>query len=302
MCPRRCGANRYRAAGACGEGAEVRVAKVMLHRWEEPCISGSDGHRGSGAVFFSGCPLRCVFCQNRDISRGGAGETVSPERLAEIFEKLEAAGAYNINLVSPTQFACQITKALDLFRPTVPVVFNTGGYERVEAIRALKGYADIYLTDFKYGTNSVGAKYSACPDYTDAALPALRAMVETVGTPVFSGGGMLRSGVIVRHLVLPGQRHDSLKVLEKIADAVGTKNIILSLMSQYTPDFAPPDMPEIRRRVTTFEYESVRNAALEMGFEGYSQDASSSDCRYTPDFSRAAGGREHSDIENGRIS
>lgn len=284
VCPRRCGADRYSTPGACGEGADIRVAKVMLHQWEEPCISGSDSSRGSGAIFFSGCPLKCVFCQNKAISRGGVGEIYSTEQLSEEFKLLEAQGAYNINLVSPTHFTPQIIKALDIYRPKLPVIFNTGGWERPETISALSGYADIFLTDFKYGSNETARKYSACVEYIETAAAALKEMVHITGAPVFDSKGMLCRGTVIRHLILPGCRKDSVTALEKIAETVAPSSIILSLMSQYTPDFAPKNIPSLCRRVTTFEYEYVRDAALSMGFDGYSQDVSSAKRAYTPDF------------------
>lgn len=264
----------------------MRVARTMLHKWEEPCISGTDPERGSGAVFFTGCHLKCVFCQNKVISRGGEGEVYSPRRLAEEMQKLEQAGAYNINFVSPTHFTSQIIEAMDIYRPRVPAVFNTGGYELASTVEALEGYADIFLTDFKYGDDAYAAGLSACEDYVSYAAEALKAMVRVAGKPRLSEDGMMRGGVIVRHLVLPGGRHDSVIALRRVADAVGAENVILSLMSQYTPEFAPESMKSLRRKVTTFEYESVRSAALEMGFQGYCQDASSAKSCYTPDFSQ----------------
>lgn len=284
ICPRRCGVNRYHAPGACGEGADIRVAGVMLHQWEEPCISGSDSSRGSGAIFFSGCPLKCVFCQNKAISRGGVGEVYSVGQLADAFKSLEARGAYNINLVSPTHFIPQIIEALDLYRPALPVIFNTGGWERPETVSALEGYADIFLTDFKYGSNETARAYSSCDEYTDTAAASLAGMVRITGSPKFDTEGMLARGTIVRHLILPGCRRDSVAALKRIASVVSPDNVILSLMSQYTPDFAPKNIRALCRRVTTFEYEYVRDAALSLGFQGYSQDISSAKSVYTPDF------------------
>lgn len=284
VCPRECGADRYTAAGACGEGADMRIAKTMLHRWEEPCISGNDDSRGSGAVFFSGCPLKCVFCQNKEISRGKKGGIYSPEQLAEEFKKLISLGAYNINLVSPTHFIPQIIEAIKIYRPSVPVIFNTGGWEKAESIAALDGYADIFLTDFKYGSNETARAYSACGEYVETAASALREMVRITGSPQFDSDGMMRRGTIVRHLILPGCRKDSVAALERVAETVSPKDVILSLMSQYTPDFAPKNIPRLCRRITTFEYEYVRDAALSLGFDGYSQDTASAQRSYTPDF------------------
>ncbi len=286
LCPRRCGADRTRSVGICGSGDTVRVAKTMLHKWEEPVISGTDGDRGSGAIFFDGCPLHCVFCQNKAISCGGVGEPVSPERLGEMMLELQSAGAYNINLVSPTQYTPLICEAIDLCRDslTVPVVWNTGGYETVETIRMLRGYVDIYLTDFKYGSADTAARYASAPDYPDAARDALTEMVSQAGAPVIGWDGMMKRGVILRHLVLPGERRDSEAVLRTVAHAVGSENVLLALMRQYTPDFYEGDRGNLKRRLTSFEYGYVRDIAETLGFDGFIQDAESAKASYTPDF------------------
>lgn len=288
MCPRRCGADRENGErGVCGAGRGIAVARVMLHPWEEPCLTA----RGAaGAVFFSGCPLGCVYCQNRAISRPRpdgslAGETWDEERLAGAFLSLQAAGAGCIDLVSPTQYARQILAALGAVkaRLTIPVVWNTGGYETPETVAACAGLVDIFLTDMKYGTAEPAARYSRAPDYPRAALAALAEMVRQTGAPVWDGDALVR-GVIVRHLILPGGRHDSEAALAAAARTVAPETVILSLMRQYTPDFAPPEEKALRRRVTTFEYECVREAALRLGFSGYGQEASSARAQYTPDF------------------
>ncbi len=286
QCPRRCGARRADGeTGLCGAGREMRVARVMLHEWEEPCLGTP-----SGAVFFCGCPLRCVYCQNRPISRprepgGVAGEAWDAGRLREECLALAAAGAQNIDLVSPTQYAADILAALAPIKDRlgVPVVWNTGGYETPETVEACRGIVDIFLTDFKYGTPETAAAYSGAPDYPDAAAAALSAMVRQTGAPVWDGA-RLRRGVIVRHLVLPGSRRDSILALRRAAEAAGPSRVILSLMRQYTPDFAPAAFPALGRRVTTFEYESVREEALRLGFSGFGQDASAAVAAYTPDF------------------
>ncbi len=284
ICPRRCGVDRERSRGFCGEGADARVAKVMLHRFEEPCISGT---RGSGAIFFSGCSVKCAFCQNRDISRGGAGETVTPAELAKEMISLRDRGAHNINLVTPTHFTERIIEALDLVKDKlgIPVVWNTSGYELPETVRRLGGYADVFLTDFKYSSQALSAKYSAAPDYAEYASASLREMVRITGRPVFEDG-MLTRGVIVRHLVLPGAYRDSIAVLQRIADTVGTEDVLLSLMAQYTPEFANEGFPELQRRITTFEYKKALGEARRLGFDGFSQSISSASPRYTPDFER----------------
>ena len=277
-------ADRTEGSGLCGEGDVMRIAKIMLHRWEEPCISGTDPHRGSGAVFFSGCSLHCSYCQNKAISCGGRGSTCTPSDLAEKLKELEAMGAYNINFVTPTHFVPMIINALDIYRPSIPTVFNTSGYEKEEAILSLEGYADIFLTDMKYGTTELAEKYSAAPDYPKVALKAIKAMTKCAKNAEFSPDGMMKRGVIVRHLVLPGGRHDSVTALKALKETVGSENIILSLMSQYTPDFYSGEYKALRRRTTTFEYEYVRNCALEMGFSGFGQDRQSSVAAYTPEF------------------
>jgi len=284
VCPRSCKVDRTSAVGICGEGEEMRIAKIMLHKYEEPCISGSDPSRGSGAVFFSGCPLRCVYCQNKDISRGGAGRLYSPKALADELCRLEAMGAYNINLVTPTHFIPQIIKTLDIYKPSVPTVFNTSGYETVESVRSLSGYADIFLADMKYASGELAARYSKASDYPRVALRAIREMVAVAGKPRFDDDGMMKGGVILRHLVLPGQRRDSAAVLRAVANEIGTENVVLSLMSQYTPEFAPAEYPELCRRVTSFEYGFVLDTAVELGFSGFCQDRQSAKTLYTPDF------------------
>ncbi len=287
VCPRECGINRYEKNGYCGEGADIRVSKIMLHHFEEPIISGApDDTRGSGTIFFTGCPLHCVYCQNNAISCGGKGETITPAQLADKMLHLEQMGAYNINLVTPTHFTPQIIQALDIAKPrlSIPVVFNTGGYEKVETIRALDGYADIFLTDFKYGTEAAAKKYSAAPDYPQIAADALSEMFRITGEPHFENG-MLKKGVVLRHLVLPGGRYDSIAALRLAAQAVPAEKIILSLMRQYTPEFTPATFKELKRKITTFEYNFVLNEALSLGFDGFSQDKSSATTVYTPDFS-----------------
>lgn len=254
----------------------------MLHRWEEPCISVG---AGSGAVFFSGCSLHCVYCQNGKISRGGVGELTGVSRLAEIFLELQAKGAANINLVTPTHFTVQIAEALRSVRDklTIPVVWNTSGYEKAKTLELLDGLVDVFLTDFKYASPELAAKYSGAPDYPEVALSAVGKMVSLVGEPVFDGR-TLRRGVIVRHLVLPGCRRDSMEILRLTAENVGVKKVLISLMSQYTPEFLPCGYPEINRRVTTFEYDSVCAEARRLGFDGFTQSRESASAAYTPDF------------------
>lgn len=286
VCPRECRVDRYREKGVCGVGASILVSKTMLHKFEEPCISGCDPERGSGAVFFSGCSLKCVFCQNKAISRGEHGKAYTPKELADEMLRLQDMGAYNINLVTPTHYIPQIIDALDIAKPklAIPVIFNTGGYEKAEAIRALNGYADIFLTDFKYGTAELAKKYSGAENYPHVAAKALAEMLRITGAPQFDENVMMHRGVIIRHLVLPGGRRDSEEALRLIGNTVPPSHVLLSLMRQYTPDFAPEHMKELRRKVTSFEYDHVLSVATALGFVGFSQDRSSAQTIYTPDF------------------
>ena len=233
LCPRRCGADRTKAQGLCGGGAGVKAARAALQFWEEPCISGT---RGSGTVFFSGCALRCCYCQNYAISAENFGKEISVQRLAEIFLALQGQGAHNLNLVTAGHYLPWVCEALDLVKGelSIPVVYNTGGYETPEAIAALRGYVDIWLTDLKYRSKALSAEYSAAPDYFDVASAALEAMLAQAGPPRFDADGILQSGVIVRHLALPNAGADTRAVLEYLA-TLPRGSFLLSLMSQYTP-------------------------------------------------------------------
>ena len=292
VCPRKCGVNRTESAGYCGASDKIEVSKIMLHRWEEPCISGTDEKRGSGAVFFTHCPLGCVYCQNRDISRRSCSGTVyTAAGLAEVFLKMQRNGAYNINLVSPTQYTPQIIEAVKLAKAgglTLPVVWNTGGYELPETIRELAATVDVFLTDFKYASPETAELYSAAKDYPGIAALSLAEMHKITGNCEFDGNGMMTRGIIVRHLILPGHRADSVDVLRKIAETLPVENIRLSLMAQYTPEFLENDpvgkYKKIRRRITSFEYTAVLDEAKRLGFDGYSQERTSATKKYTPDF------------------
>jgi len=284
ICPRECNADRENGRlGFCLCDDKIRVAKVMLHHWEEPVISGKNG---SGAIFFSGCPLKCVFCQNQGISQRTKGKSVSENELSDIMLDLQEKGAHNINLVTPTHFVPQIIKSLDIAKPKlkIPVVYNTSGYEKVETLRMLDGYVDIYLPDFKYYSSELSSKYSKAPDYFEVASKALLEMHRQVGKVVLDENGIMQKGMIVRHLVLPSCRKDSIKVLEELAKLLPVTDIKLSLMSQYTPEFAPIEYPELSRRITTFEYNSVLDKALELGFDGFFQEKTSATKKYTPEF------------------
>ena len=285
LCPRRCGIDRSEGIGYCSSGDKIKVAKVMAHYWEEPPISGT---KGSGAIFFSGCPLKCVYCQNHDISHGGVGKEISVSRLSEIFLELQSRGVHNINLVSPTQYADKIRDALDMVRGklTIPVVYNTGGYELPEEIEKMAGYVDVYLTDMKYFSPELSEKYSRAKDYYEVASRSLRSMVSQQPKCEFDEDSIIKKGVIVRHLVLPSHRKDSINILDRVAEICGVDNVKLSLMSQYTPEFCKGEYPELKRRVTTFEYNSVVEHAMKLGFDGYIQERSSASSIYTPDFKK----------------
>lgn len=285
LCPRACGARRAEGAlGACGEGEEMRIARIALHPYEEPPISGKNG---SGAVFFCGCPLHCVFCQNKAISRGGDGRPYSSEELADELLRLEALGAANINLVTPTHFTDGIIKTLERVKPrlSVPVVYNTSGYESVRTLRELEGLVDVYMPDFKYASSELAEKYSHASDYPSVAEKALCEMYRQVGEYRIGEDGTLKRGLLVRHLVLPSHRADSIAVLRRIAELLPVGAILLSLMSQYTPDFALDcEYKELHRRVTRFEYEAVLAVAEELGFDGFRQSRTSAEKKYTPNF------------------
>ena len=286
LCPRACGVDRESRLGFCASPEDAAVSRVSLHMWEEPPISGE---RGSGTIFFSGCNLRCVFCQNKAISRGAADAKIyGADALAELFLSVEEMGAHNINLVTPTHFVSTVSKALEKVksRLSIPVVYNSSGYELASSLRMLDGLVDVYLPDLKYASGELAAKYSSAPDYPEIAKAALREMYRQTGAVAFDEAGMITRGVIVRHLVLPSHRKDSIAVLDTLAELLPIKDIRLSLMSQYTPEFATDcDFRELHRRVTTFEYNSVLDHAFSLGFEGYFQHRSSASASYTPDFS-----------------
>ena len=285
LCPRRCGVNRNSGArGFCGAGSAVRVARTMLHRWEEPCLVGA---HGAGAVFFAHCTLRCVYCQNHAISHEGRGREIATEELAAAFLSLAAEGAATLDLVTPTHYTPQILTALTLARArglNLPIVWNTSGYETTENIARLAGTVDIYLPDLKYATEESGRLYSCAPDYAAVVWDALAAMVAQVGSVQFAPDGRLLSGVLVRHLVLPGHRHESIVLVRRLWETFGDA-IQLSLMRQYTPLYRAAEFPPLHRRLTTFEYESVVAAARELGMERvYVQGAEAVGAQYVPDF------------------
>ena len=286
LCPRRCGASREREAGFCRSGEDIRIARAALHHWEEPPISGE---RGSGAVFFTGCPLGCRYCQNYEISAGTqAGWALTPEQLSETFFRLVGERAHNINLVTPTHFLPGIRRALLHRRLPVPVVYNTSGYERADALPALEGLIDVYLPDFKYAEPALAADLSGAPDYPETALAAIREMVRQVGAPVYDVDGMMVKGVLIRHLILPGHTKNSIAVLERVAKEF--PGIPVSLMAQYTPwgqaksPGGIPGYPELSRGITRRELEKVQAVLFDLGLDGFVQDRAAKGKGFIPDF------------------
>ena len=280
LCPRNCNIDRNFKTGYCGCSNDIKVAKYMLHFGEEPCISGV---RGSGTIFFSGCSLRCVFCQNYPISHELKGEIVSPERLGEMMIELRDKGAHNINLVTGTHFADKIAAVLEKYKSllNIPIVYNCSGYENVETLKMLDGLIDIYLPDLKYYSNEISKRYSAASDYFEKAFPALKEMLHQQPKAIFSGD-ILNKGVIVRHLVLPGFYHHSIKLLDTIKELDNVP--LVSLMRQYTPCYDAEKFPEINRKLTTFEYEKVVDHCADIGLEGYMQKKGCENLDMTPDF------------------
>lgn len=286
LCPRECHVNRLGGErGYCRETAELVVARAGLHMWEETSISGENG---SGTVFFSGCNMRCIFCQNYIISSAKAGKVITTERLAQIFIELQEQGAGNINLVTPTHYVLQIMEAIEQARKwglDLPIVYNTSGYEKAETLRMLKGYVDIYLPDFKYIDKELAKNYSNAPDYPDYARQALAEMYEQTGGFQIDGQtGMMRSGVMVRHLVLPGHGRDSREVIRYLHETYKDQ-IMISIMNQYTPMQQVSGHPLLGRKVTKREYEKVVDYALEIGVEcGYIQEGETASESFIPDF------------------
>lgn len=285
LCPRMCGADRLAGQrGYCGMPAELMAARAALHMWEEPCISGKEG---SGAVFFSGCNLRCVFCQNRTIAGGKTAKAITVEHLSEIFLRLQCEGANNINLVTPTHYMPQIREALLIARGkglVIPAIYNCGGYERVEALRELEGLIDIYLPDLKYVSPQLSLRYSKAKDYFRTAKEAIKEMVRQQPEPVFDGDGRMKRGVIVRHLMMPGALEDSKRVVRYLYRNFGNR-IYISIMNQYTPMGEFPDMPELNQPVDRKEYEELTDYAVSLGVEqGYIQEGETAKESFIPLF------------------
>jgi len=284
ICPRRCPVNREVQAGFCGAGPLPRVARAMLHQWEEPPISGT---RGAGAVFFSGCNLRCVFCQNSDISKRITGIEMDASALADLFLRLEQAGAHNVDLVTPTPHAHVLAKAIALAKKrglSIPVVWNSNAYENVEMLKRFEGLVDVYLPDLKYVSGALSQKYSGAADYFAVAGEAIKEMARQTGPFVTDGQGIAKKGTLVRHLVLPGSADDTRRVIDFLADELGS-SVRLSLMRQYTPMYAALSMPFLNRRLTKREYDRAVEYALLRGLEDvFIQKGGSADAAYTPAF------------------
>ena len=285
QCPRQCGVSRKEALGFCGVPEQPKVAKAFLHMWEEPCISGT---LGSGAVFFSGCNLKCIYCQNYDISQNNDGKVISIERLQEIFTELINKGAHNINLVNPSHYTSAIKQALTTMKQQdilmVPVVYNTNSYEKIDALKSMEGLVDVYLPDIKYSSEKTSLKYSSAQDYPEVSQKAVIEMYNQVGNPVLDATGLIKRGLIIRHLILPGHVKESINVLDWISENF-PKSVYVSLMSQYTPYYDAHKYPEINRPITRNEYERVVNHLYKLGLEeGYIQERQSADIQYIPNF------------------
>lgn len=280
QCPRRCNVDRENALGYCKAPNAYKLARASLHFWEEPCISGKSG---SGAVFFSGCNLGCVFCQNYEISHKCKGVEVSEERLIRIFEHLVDEGANNINLVNPTHYAVQLAHTLKKYKPPVPVVYNTSGYDSVDTLKLLDGLVDIYLPDFKYMRNDKALRYSRAEDYPQFAMAALTEMKRQVGNDVFDENGIMKRGMIIRHLVLPGNTNSAIQALDYLAENFG--DTYISVMAQYVPCTNLSEYKEINRKITKREYDKVVDHILELGLEKvFLQKLESATEDYIPDF------------------
>ena len=282
LCPRRCGALREarEGNGFCHMGADAVVARAALHFWEEPCLSGT---RGSGAVFFTGCTLQCVFCQNYEIStQRKTGKILSPKQLSAVFRRLVDQGAHNLNLVTATQFVPVVVEALSLWKPPVPVVYNCGGYETLETLRRLEGFVDIYLPELKYADDGLARSLSGAGDYAEVSHAAVLEMTRQTGPAVYDENGMMRRGTLVRHLILPGHTRDSIAVLDWIA--ANLPGVPVSLMAQYVPCGKAEQMPGLNRKITEREYQKVQEHLFSLNLDGYVQERKSARKDFIPSF------------------
>ncbi len=287
LCPRECHVNRNAGEiGYCGQTANLTAARAALHFWEEPCLSGT---KGSGAVFFSGCNLRCVYCQNHEIAHGLSGRKITVSRLSDIFLELQEKGAHNINLVTPTHFVPQIITALKAAKKqglSIPIVYNTSAYEKTDTLKKLEGLVDIYLPDLKYQDSLLSERYSHAPDYFETAARAIAEMVRQVGAPVFTADAdsLMKKGVIVRHLLLPGCQRDARRILLYLHETYGN-DIYVSIMNQYTPLPQTETVPELNRRISAREYEKIIDFAISIGIEnGFIQEGETASESFIPAF------------------
>ncbi|MCI1944615.1 radical SAM protein [Clostridium luticellarii] len=285
LCPRKCGINRLEGTiGFCNAGKNVKIAKVSLHKWEEPCISGT---AGSGTIFFSHCNLKCVFCQNHSISAENTGKEVSIKRLSNIFLEQQKRGAHNINLVTPTHYIPQIIQALQIAKSeglTLPILFNTNSYQTTDALKALNGYVDVYLADLKYFSNKYSVKYSSAPDYFSYASKSIREMYNQVGAPKFNNDGLITKGVIIRHLMLPGLLFDSKKIIDYIYNTYGD-SVYISIMNQYTPMYHSYKFPEINKVLNPAHYDCFINYCISLGIKNaFIQESGTCSENFVPNF------------------
>jgi putative pyruvate formate lyase activating enzyme len=284
LCPHECGIDRTKYVGKCRASGNIKIALASIHHYEEPCISGP---KGSGTVFFSHCNLNCIFCQNYKISSGGFGREISTNHLAQVFIKQQEKGVHNINLVSPTIYALQIKEAIKIAKEkglTIPIIYNSSGYEKAETIRQLKGYVDIYMPDLKYVDNLLAEKYSNAPKYFEYATQSILEMYHQVGEPVFNEEGILQKGLIIRHLVLPNHIENTKKVLTWIKENLDS-NVLVSVMAQYFPSFKAKENKELNRKLTKREYKKVEEYLYQMNLEnGYIQELGNHEEEYVPNF------------------
>lgn len=282
LCPRECGGYRdeSKGNGYCGASRIMKAARIAPHYGEEPCISGE---RGSGAIFFSNCVMRCVFCQNYQISHDGFGKELTPEALAQKFKLLEDMGVHNINLVSGTQYIPQIRESLMIYKPAIPVIFNCGGYEKAQSLKLLSGLIDVYLPDFKYANDAMALEYSSAQNYRATAISAIDEMIAQTGNLRFDENGMILGGTIIRHLVLPFATKNSIEVLKIIKNMFGD-SVLVSLMAQYTPYGKALEHKRLNRKITKREYQKVLDVLLELGLDGYAQELESSGKEFIPSF------------------
>ena len=279
LCPRRCNADRSSHFGFCRLGGEMLIARIAPHYWEEPPISGTNG---TGAVFFSGCTLRCVYCQNGEISHRNAGKPFSPAELADAMKRLADLGVHTVSFITATPFVPQVLQALEIWRPPLPLVWNSSGYERVETLKMLEGVIDVYLPDLKHWSSRMGRLCAGASDYFDAASAAVKEMCRQTGVPVYDENGVMKKGTLVRHLILPGLTGESMRLLSWIRDELPAGTPV-SLMRQYVPCNGV-EIPGLDRRITEEEYRRVRDHMEALGLPGYEQEAASAEAEFIPSF------------------